>query len=332
MDWQRRSGRLENPDNQTVAATIEEEEKDTTSTSLCYGDEISEDSWFGYMNLGFTVAVYCGAAKAGLMPKVQCFCLKSNQSGAKPMNIEKNEGFQLCVNHWEAFWIGPHQRFLAEYSSLKNEKVEMNVDDIVYQKKKEEESLCRLYERLWNTHTQIIQTLLPYAKRLEQFMPPFERKFGLGWCHMVELLASMSWTFLSLDALMEIGAGYLPTIVLTDESALNFLKTKSKKEHKFAIDMINMSYASSAQMFLICAFLERLAYWDTERKCMPSTLKILSHPTESTIWDKILVRCRVLSRVVYPHSGREWGLWCSLLFALHLLARSRFDFVRRPRL
>jgi ABC-type siderophore export system fused ATPase/permease subunit len=76
---------------------------------------------------------------------------------------------------------------------------------------------------------------------------PLDRNFGLGWCHMVEVLAAMSWTLLSLDALMENRAGYLPTITLTGQDALDRLKKYNENEYKAALNMIIMSDSSQAQ-------------------------------------------------------------------------------------
>jgi hypothetical protein len=288
LDWQQRSGRLANP-----AARDTRQEGGTSKTAIDDGDEISVDSWFGYMNLNFSVAVYCGAANAGLIPKISCFSLNDTSDTAS-MDVENNQGFRECVDHWAAFWSGPHQELIAKYSLLEQE----DLSEVEFDKKKDV-LIRQLYDKLWDTHTQIIKSSLPHAKLMEDLMPPLDRKFGLGWCHMVELLAAMSWTLLSLDALMEIGAGYLPTITLTSQDALDRLKKNNENEYKAAINMINMSNSSPAQIAFQCGFFKRLAYWDSERKRMPVTVKILT-TTAGGIIKKICVICRVLFFVILP--------------------------------
>ena len=134
---------------------------------------------------------------------------------------------------------------------------------------------------------------------MEDLMPPLDRKFGLGWCHMVELLAAMSWTLLSLDALMEIGAGYLPTITLSGQDALDRLKKNNENEYKATLNMINMSDSSPAQIAFQCGFFKRLAYWDSERKRMPVTVKILTTAAGRTR-EKMYVMFWVLFFVLLP--------------------------------
>ena len=134
------------------------------------------------------------------------------------MDVEQDEGFLECVDHWASFWSGPHQEYIKAYSSLLEEeatsiveaKGDVNTNGNNTHEREKDKLLCRLYDQLWDTHTQIITTSFPHAKRMENLMPRLETKFALGWCYMVELLAAMSWTLLSLDALMEHRVGYLP--------------------------------------------------------------------------------------------------------------------------
>ena len=59
------------------------------------------------MNLNFSVAVYCGAAKAGLVPKISWFSLKKNgnrkgnrnRNRNEKMDVEQDEGCLECVDH-----------------------------------------------------------------------------------------------------------------------------------------------------------------------------------------------------------------------------------------
>lgn len=50
-----------------------------------------------------------------------CFSLNDTNDTAL-MDVESNQGFRECVDHWEAFWSGLHQELIAEYSLLGKEE------------------------------------------------------------------------------------------------------------------------------------------------------------------------------------------------------------------
>ena len=278
LDWQRRSGRL------SCSATKLKLEKDDF--------KISTDSWFGYMNIGFTVALYKGAAKAGLVPDI----LLSTESG---VDVDSDPGFKKCVDIWESSWSEPHKEFLDNLSSGKSSK---------------EQAIDTLYSELWSTHTLIIKTSLPHAKRLEDLMPELERNFGLGFCHIAELLEAMSWTFLSLEALMEIGGRYLPNLTL-DEDTMISLKENRKNEYMATNQILDFYNARPVQLSIMFGFFRRLARWKIERQRMPKTLKVLT-TDESHITEKMIVLGRVVAKVVFPQSILEISLWILTIVGL----------------
>ena len=114
----------------------------------------------------------------------------------------------------------------------------------------------------------------------------------------------MSWTLLSLDALMEHRVVYLPTIVLTTPEASEWLKaTQRGDEHLSANNMINIM-SITTDMFLACEFFRRLVFWNSERKRMPIALKTLT-TTSSGLGEKVCVMLRVIALLLFPHSSLE---------------------------
>jgi hypothetical protein len=271
LDWQWRSGRFSNP-----TQPFQEGDQE---------DSIHLDSWWGYMNLGFTVGMYQAAAKAGLVPE-----LKFSKS---KIYLENDEGFQQCVQHWEGFWNGPHKEYLAEMS---NPELKQTAID-------------RLYKRMWPVHTLCILSCLPGAKRMENLMTEEDRKAGLGWCQMVELLEAMDWVLLSLEAVMEFGAGYLPTLRL-DKESIAWLKENRREEHTTALSLFQLHEVTPGTLKAIKGFWRRLAYFKSKRDNMPFTLHTLVHGTGI---DFVSTLVRVLALVLLPHSKTEWGLWIAFL-------------------
>jgi hypothetical protein len=271
LDWQWRSGRLSDPTQSFQEGTR--------------SDFIHLDSWWGYMNLGFTVAMFQAAAKAGLVPE-----LKFSKS---KMNLEKDEGFQQCVQHWEGFWNGPHKEYLAEMSNP-----EMK-----------ETAIDRLYKRLWPVHSHIISSSLPGAKRMEKLMPEEDLKAGLGWCHMVSLLDAMNWVLLSLEAVMEFGAGYLPTRRL-DKESLAWLKEHRQEEYSTALSLFKLHEATPGTIEAMQGFWRRLTYFKSQRDNMPSILHTLVHGTGIEFVSTLV---RVLALVISPHSKTEWAALIALI-------------------
>ncbi len=316
LDWQWTSGRLiqdkiQVQQNQSQSQSISYNETGTSmSTSECRKNEaISINSWFGYMNVNFSVAVYCGAAKAGLVPEIQLLTVR--QEGQE-FDLQKDAGFLECVDQWESFWTHSHKKFMKDClkrggDSSTSTDTCIDIDDCMW---------ISLYDDIWRVHTQIIKISVPNAKHLEKFMAETERKFALGWCHMVELLAAMSWTLLSLDSLMEHGVGHLPTLKLDDKS-YNWMKDNRHEEYDTVNNIIQLYDSSPRQIEFMCAFWRRLVYFTHERKQMPTTMKILSNRT-SSLFQKMLVTIKIVILVSLPHSLAEWILWIGLLSAVDL--------------
>mmetsp|Transcript_25489 Transcript_25489/g.33804 ORF Transcript_25489/g.33804 Transcript_25489/m.33804 type:complete len:367 (-) Transcript_25489:99-1199(-) len=271
LDWQRRSGRLSDPTTDTKAV-----EKDAS---------ISKDSWFGYMNRNFLVALYKAAANLGLVPLFSI--RKSDDDGM--MDVERDAAFIQCVDIWTTFLSGPHQEYIESCTSstaLKDEAYD------VY------------YTKLWEAHNNIIATSIQHAKRMEALLPEIERKFSLGFCRVPELLQAMSWTHLGVDSLMRIGIGHLPSVFLRMDDTLKLLHETNVKEYKTTMQCIKYNEAKPEQLRRRFAFFRRLARWRIERERMPETMRMLKSDTTSTA-QKMFILMRMLVKVVMPKAFLE---------------------------
>lgn len=284
LDWQRRSGRLEDPKTWNTQHDIQAFE---ALSSIPTNDNISEQSWWGYMNLQFSVAVYCGAAEAGIVPKVKL----SNP------RVEKDEGFQECVLHWKAFWNIHHRDFVTAVKGATKES-------------EKKAALVTLYQHLWKTHTSTINSGIAHGKKLEALLPELDRNVGLGWCNMVELLSAMTWTLLSLDALYEFGAGYLPTLRIAGPETVEWIKANRPREAVTIANLDKLKDTPPETMEKMCKFWSRVTRWGFQRDTMPRTLDTLSHGKGPA---KMLALTKILTLAIAPHSALETGIWVSAI-------------------
>jgi hypothetical protein len=275
LDWQWRTGRLAYSGSPNTAE-ISNNGAAPTST------KISTESWDGTMNLNFSVAAYQGAVKANLVPSVKL--------DTSLKNVEEDPGFQICVEVWYQFWIGPHAKYVTTMETKSKEE-----DDGV-------EALIEVYRALWAAHTDIVHAGVENTKKEEAVLPEIERQFAMGWCHMVELFAAMGYTLLSLEALMMHGAGYLPSRVLVDESTLEELKKNKPDEHQQTQQIIDLHNATPETLDFMCGFYRRLTRWEWERQQMPITLKILN---KGSALAKIALLLRILTKITLPHPTKS---------------------------
>ena len=288
LDWQHRSGRFEDPSKW----------QDTVldGSSVNYGNEISKKSWWGYVNLNFSFAAYCGAAEAGLVPTISL----SDES------LKDDVCFQTCVKLWKDFWKNDHAAFLASCSANK----EKDDDD-------DEQSTLTLYRALWLTHTDIIKTSLKYSKELQDILPKEDRGVGLGWCNMVELLSSTNWPLLSLDALYKFGAGYLPTMRLVGPRTVQWMKENRSLEYTTINSLYQLMDTSENTMGRACRFFARVSRWRFARNKLPRTLHVLTHGNPI---QKCLALTRVVVLALSPRSLLEVG---ATVLALSILTMGK---------
>jgi hypothetical protein len=279
LDWQWRSGRLSSPTKAWKGAQLQPAD-----------DAIALDSWWGYMNLGFSVAVYCGAANAGLVPTI-----KFKNTGK--MNLDEDEHFQNCVKSWQGFFEGPHTEYIEKKIDLK----------------KNPSSVFPLYRQLWSYHTTTVRESLLGATSLEELMPEDDRRFGLGWCRMVEILDAMGWSHLSLESMFNYGASFLPSSRLDSAKTLEFLKEHRNKEYLTCVNMFTLYDTTDKEIHRMCNFWKRITHYDSVQATLPTALERLMHGNalaKSTTLGQLLL----LS--ILPQSFAEGAIWSVLIAGL----------------
>lgn len=293
LDWQRRSGRLEDPATWNPKRDIASFEK---SSCVSTSDRISEQSWWGYMNLLFSVAVYCGAAEAGIVPTVKL----------DDTRLKQDQGFQECVQYWKDFWSTHHRDYV----------------EIVRAATKESEkkaALITLYQHLWKTHTSTILSGVAHGKGLEAMLPETDRNIGLGWCNMVELLSAMTWPLLSLDSLLQFGAGYLPTLRIAGSETIDWINDNRLKEYVTIQSLKQLKDTPPATMEKMRLFFSRVTRWGFQRDNMPRALDTLSHGNPLA---KMAALAKVLTLAILPRSIVETGIWIAAIGSIIALKSS----------
>ena len=195
LDWQHRSGRL------SIGSDDDDE-------FLSNSDRISTRSWWGFMNFCFSVCILLGAEKAGLISQGRVVLDSKSVEW-----VNRDESIRLCIDRWSDLFREPYVKYKNAVSNLHQECPEFAMARFEFQKE------------VWKAHTAVIYaTVGRHMKDIEneqlqemlQLLPEPERKFGLGWCRMVELLASLSYPT-HLRTLMRDGAGYLPVEIVTPD-------------------------------------------------------------------------------------------------------------------
>jgi hypothetical protein len=286
MDWQWRSGRFEPPG---VIGELYDKHPVTIDT----------DSWWAYMNMGFVVGLYCGAAKAGKVPPIRLATTLSDDAN-----------FQAIVDNWCAFFEGPHAEYIAR-------KVDLSQDPY---------AVYSLYDQLWGFHSTTITYGLLGAKHLEKLLPPDDLKVGLGWCKMVELLDAMGWPHLSLESLMKDGAGYLPTLRLDaastgkgSRSSLEYLKEHRHKEYVVCHSLFSLYETPKEKLQPMAKFWKRVSRYNSIRSNLPKMLDQLTHGSPIP---KSLILPKLVGLAVIPQTTAEYAGWFSFIALLGAIWRS----------
>lgn len=239
LDWQRRSGRFQNPSTWTTTTT------ETSAETWRTENAISERSWWGYANLQFVVAAYVGAAEAGAVSPAVSLSDKS---------VADDPGYRESVECWRRFFANDLASFLSDDTSSLSE--------------------TEMYQALWREHSRVINVVLRCGDDLLKALPEADRDLGLGWCNMVEMFAASNWQLLSLDALLEFGVGYLPSVRLTDDPGA--VERLAPKELVNAETLRGMKNVSESSMRRTCRFLARVSRWAFVRREFPRTLYALT--------------------------------------------------------
>jgi LPXTG-motif cell wall-anchored protein len=347
MDWQWRSGRFEPPvgvvaaDATTAVAAAagkEEGEMDGSSGNHRHPRRpmtIATDSWWGYMNMGFIVGAYCGAAKAGVVPPIS---IVSKSDVAHDDDVH----FQSIVDNWCDFFTGPHAEFVAGRSSSSSQNVD--VDDSTTRRPDSDDpyAVFSLYDQLWTYHSDTVRNGRLGAKSLEAILPPEDLKLGMGWCKMVALFDAMGWPHLSLEALLEDGAGYLPTLRLdsggsgnnlpgssaSSSSALAYLKEHRPREYLACQTLFTLDDTPESNVRYMAKFWKRVSHYRTIRANLP---KILDKVTYGSVWTKTAVMSRLAGIAVLPQTGLESATWVAFLIGAVMMGAIKKGSITPPR-
>jgi len=309
LDWQRRSGRFEDPATWEDVVVLPPEPFDHTQTSQ--GDKghsyaISKNSWWGYMNCNLSVGVYCGAAEAGLVPPIE---LSDPSVGVDP-------GFRINVGIWKEWWATDHAEFVAVCLALEgedddnDEKTKRNKKKLAYRK---------LYESVWRIHTDIINVGVEHSKGLQARLPREDLDVGLGWCNMLEFLSATNWPLLSLESLYTFGCGYLPTLRLAGPNTVEWLRQNRDFEHRTVQSLHTLVRTSPKARGLFCAFFGRLSRWEFARNKLPTTLHVLTHGNPLR---KCLALTRAMVLAAVPRRVSEVALTAAAAVVGTLMAQS----------
>lgn len=291
-DWQHRSGRFQSANAIRQEAQRHGDDMDSRMTAALvsppYGPKIATDSWWGYMNLGFTVGVYCGAAEAGLVPQIKFSKHKKS--------LERDANFQKCVQHWKEFFQGPHADFVTQVENKKSLGVR---------------AMAPFYIHLWASHSETVRAGMEGAQKasLLSKLSTEDSEFGRGWCRMVELLAAMQWSHLTLDSLMKYGAGNLPCRPLSPP-VLEWLKEHRSWEYESCQNIRKLCEAKDEDLHQMAKFWGRVAGYSWIQSSFPKTLESLSHGNPVA---KALTLAKVLFFAALPRTGSERAVWVSII-------------------
>jgi Leg1 len=270
LDWQHRSGRLRvtTADSaSSVAVPNDDRHHDHDE------DWISDESWWGFMNFGFSVAVLAGAVQA-YNEAVAASALSSSTTtpnstchhhAGSPMLlllvVEDTASQQLlltppmqdCVHTWK--------QLFAETYPLFQRKIDTALEKQQQQQEPQQEpgrlsdsTLARLrfelQQHVWQAHIQVLDRLVPSpaAATLRAKLPGPDAKFGAGWARMVEILAASRFPT-DLVTLVRDGAGFLPAQIVTNEYMTMMQQQQQQQQQKRRDEPVTTSDTVRARQF-----------------------------------------------------------------------------------
>jgi hypothetical protein len=162
-------------------------------------------------------------------------------------------------------------------------------------------------QELWKTHTSIIELAVnsPRSKTLLMLLPGPERKFGLGWARMVDVLAASTFPT-DLITIVQDGTGFLPFHIVTDKLAAdwngieksNDCRTFPVKCHERAVRTTHQLADLENQLFhLVVKFWRRVVRDYNQSRNMPLRVNRLVH---GSWYDKLRELWNVLILFIRP--------------------------------
>lgn len=129
MDWQYRSGRFQ----------IGLRNDDLTSAgSFNYMDRISDKSWWSYMNFCFSVCIFVGAQRAGLVPDLN-IRLDSISKGL----IANDTVVQQCIDAWENLFRNGYLQYKTSILGANISEGDLSKRSFLY------------HDKVWAAHTSV---------------------------------------------------------------------------------------------------------------------------------------------------------------------------------
>jgi hypothetical protein len=241
LDWQHRSKRLQ----PVSAVTLND-------------DVMSPESWWGYMNFGFSVAILLGWKQT--RPDMTIELDPHSQ-----YLIDNDKAMQKCIQGWAAFFREGYSDFIDAFKS------EANIMEARY----------TLQHHVWKVHTSVIDYCQSegniYPSLLDR-LPSLERKFGEGWARMVHVLAAACFP-MDLVTLKQDGGGFLPLQRLEPETWAHIPRSSFYDACRYRTvlathDLVTMK---PWQINAIIGFWKRVARSHTISRLLPRVIVDLYH-------------------------------------------------------
>lgn len=226
---------------------------------------ISTESWWGYMNFGFSVAILLGWKQTRPDITIELDSISQHL-------IENDKAMQKCIQRWESFFRDGYTEFIDALDTA---------SDV-------QEARYRLQHHVWDAHTSVIDYCqhegTTYSILLDK-MPPPERRFGEGWARMVHVLAAACFPT-DLVTLKQDGGGFLPLEPLDVETwnhmpSSNHHDACRRRTVLATHDLVSMSPWQRQQMV---SFWKRVARSKEISRFLPRVIVDLYH---KALWAKL---------------------------------------------
>jgi hypothetical protein len=195
-------------------------------------------------------------------------------------------------------------------------------------------------KEIWKAHTAVIYATMGHQRKdadneqlrqMLQLLPEPEQKFGLGWCRMVELLASLTYPT-HMRTLMRDGAGYLPVTIVTPELLKEWQKSVSalSKCDRRRLESIQVTHklcrAPHRALLLVAGFYYGVVQTPEIAESMPRTIVTMTSGSPVEKFQQMIRLLALFGRPflshLLPRGLLEWTL-ASAVVAVAALAVHR---------
>ena len=289
LDWQQRSLRL------SESLLIKNGINEVTTK---FDGRIATSSWWGYMNFCFSVAVLLGAINASNNGSNHCDVEIDEESQKL---LKEDLACQKCVHIWQQLFLNVYPAYKEKIRSALTNDGGLHDDDNL------QSIRFQFQQEIWKAHTSIIETAVnsPKSKALLGLLPEPERKFGLGWARMVDILAASTFPT-DLITIVKDGTGFLPFHIVTDQVAADWIQIDARTDqrsfselcHQRAVETTHRLVDLRDNIFdLVVKFWSRVVRDAKASRNMPSRVNRIVHGS----WqDKIVEFAKVLFLFLRP--------------------------------